>query len=226
MTERRPMPNMSPETQLELFMRVRQAEQRMFPEFESEEFCVGEEKGTDDMNFYFTPSHHFGRGLINQEMLSRLEDGEGLISFGSGKAYLERLISQEFSIDPSQIVLSDKNTQHLPPEFVGYEFDMHGGWPDFGRKFTYAIFPECFTCMLGLQRNNNDVGSKNPSQVTRSTEALIIRCFDILEDYGEVRVDGHCLRPGELEIIQQELLNKGIEIEWNPALIIAKKATV
>ena len=198
---------------------VRTVEKTMFSEFKNEDFAIRSTTRTDELNFYFTPSHHFRQRLIDKDVLARLQDGENLLSFGSGKAYLERLIVEGFLVNPNQIVLSDKNIQDLPKGFEGHQIDMHKQWPNFRRKFTYAIFPECFTSLLAFDRGLPE----SNSQLNEATITLIKRCFDILEEYGEVRIDGHYLRDDELKIIRQKLLEEGINIEWNSWLIVAKK---
>lgn len=207
----------------ELVSRVKKMETTQFPEF-AEDFNIWSE-GTAIPYIYFSPSYHFNQGLVNEDMLDKLQNGENMLSIGCGKAHLERLLVEGFSIDKSQIVLADNNAQDIPREFRFHQFDMHEyWWPEFDKKFTYVLFPECLGCTLGSF--DSTINRDGTSEMIEAILNLIYRCFnEALEEYGEIRIDGHFLNDKTLEIIQQRLFEDGIELTWNQWLIVAKKAT-
>lgn len=207
------------ETTEDLLNLVQEKERELFPEFQNRNTYIREDRG-DELNAYFAPSHHFRKGLIDQETLKRLQNDESLISFGSGKAHLEQLLVKAFGINPDQITLTDKNSVDLPAEIAGYQIDMHGEWPDFGKKFSFAIFPESFTSLLPFKLKE---GADKSSQAVEAVSNLISRCFDILNEHGEVRVDGHFLSDDELHLIQKKLSLQEISLTWDRSLLVAKK---
>lgn len=200
---------------------VRNKERELFPEFQNEDYGYVREGRGDELNFYFTPSHHFRRGLINEEILRQLQQGKNLISFGAGKAYLEQLLVKEFNVNAGQITLTDKNAIDFPEGMEGHQIDMHGEWPAFGKKYSFAIFPESFTSLLAFERRYDQLGKDSP--LVEAVCNLIQRCFEILDENGEVRVDGHCMRDDELYLIQNKLATTGISLAWDPSLLVAKK---
>ncbi len=219
--KKRPELEPQPEAPRNLTVLVRGIEREMFPEFRDEDYGYGSRDS--ECNFYFAPNHHFFKGLINREVLDSLQQGASLISFGAGVAHLEQLLVEALGVNADQVTLTNKNTTLNTPESLKcHQFDMHGAWPDFGRKFNFAIFPESFTSLLAFKRIHGNYYTESP--LTDAVVRLLSRCFEILEEDGEVRVDGHCLREDELYVIQSKLVNEDISITCDKDLLVAKRA--
>lgn len=210
-----------PERNQDLPRLIRKKEQELFPEFQNEDYGYIREGRGDELNFYFTPSHHFRRGLINLEVIKRLQQGGNLISFGAGKAYLEQLLIKVFDIDANQVTLADKNAIDLPEGIEKHQIDMHGEWPVLGKEYSFALFPESFTSLLAYKRSMK-LGKNSP--LVEAVYNLVNRCFDILAPSGEFRVDGHCLRDDELFLIQKKLETRNIALTWDSSLLVARKS--
>lgn len=201
-----------------LLQTVRALESKLFPEFlKNDHGHTQAGKG----DFYFTPSHHFRRGLITADTIQRLRAGGELLSFGAGRAYLEELLVRGFQIDAGHITLVDKNTDDFPDGFVELQIDMHGAWPDFGKKFDIIIFPESFTSFLAFIEQRG--GFNVDSGLVRALVTLLQRCAEILKENGEIRGDGHNFRLDELQIARDTLAQSGISLEWDKHLLVAKK---
>ncbi|MBT3817460.1 MAG: hypothetical protein HOE80_01310 [Candidatus Magasanikbacteria bacterium] len=121
---------------------IRKAEQELFPEFETEDFCID---SPETNNFYFAPNWHFREGLITEEDIEHFKKNteQKILSIGSGPAYLERLLVS-LDIPKENITLSDINPQDLPDDFEKETFNMLEKWPTLNNeeKFDLIIFPE------------------------------------------------------------------------------------
>jgi len=96
--------------------------------------------------FFYPPMYYIERGFINKDLVMRMEKGGRLLTVGTGKGDLEKMLWKGFGVNPKQIIQSDielfSTTQDLP--FEKKEFDFLGAWPTFDEKFDYILFPESF----------------------------------------------------------------------------------
>jgi hypothetical protein len=97
--------------------------------------------------FFFPVLDHFQKGLINQDIIKNLVEGnKSVLSVGVGDGNFERVLWQGFKIPESNITIADiklhSKAKQLP--FEHYEFDMTGVWPHFTHSFDYILFPESF----------------------------------------------------------------------------------
>ena len=87
---------------------VRELEKKLFPVFKE---GTGYLKGR---MIQFAPSYYFANGLLDEEVVEDLKKSDkGLLSMGSGQAFLERLLVK-MGVDAEQIVLSDKKSRIMP----------------------------------------------------------------------------------------------------------------
>ncbi len=138
-------------------------------------FQPPEEKGSGWC--YYPPSFFAQNGLLDQVMLERMKAGGKLLSIGAGPAYLERFLVGMGS-NRENIVLGDLSDRHIPDGFTRHTFDAReNDWPDFGTRFDFVIYPECFSIINGdyedLESGHNAEGKRTYYGCTREDYARV-----------------------------------------------------
>lgn len=159
---------------------IRKLEKHFFPEFGDMDIIPAE----NNNYFYFSPSWHFGNGLLTEEIVADLIINQGkMISVGSGPSYLERFMVSNMGLSMDQIVLADKK-DNMPKGFKKHKYDMYKDWPKFDERFDYVVFPESVLF---------NVNFKGESEIKKGLYHILKESIRVMKPSGQVRINGHGL---------------------------------
>jgi len=164
---------------------------------EYEKSLNADAKGSGYM--YFDPEWCFEKGLVDEKMVSALERGASLLSVGTGRADLERVLWKGYKIPKDKISIADikLHTRAKRAPFSKFQFDMKGEWPDSLGKFDFIVFPESFGVAIDAGPGSMDAG---------------VIYQDLKKDEEEGKIDAHMtelmreLEKGLSDAIKQELV--------------------
>lgn len=171
----------------------------------------------DSEYFYFGPSHHVEAGLITQQIIDDfVGTDKTLLSIGSGAAFLEMFLIEQFGICQSRIVLSDINKEVLPESFRSFQFDMDKKWPLLDETFDYILFPESVLCNV---KYDGDVENQS------ALKHYITSALHNLKKGGEIRINGHCQDEERIDVVRRELEQEytNVQLTSSRTLIEIKK---
>jgi hypothetical protein len=189
---------MAKKSLLEVVMKMEKEEFPEFPEHGIVSF--------PETEMYFSPSHHVSRGLVNEEVITDLrENGKSALTLGCGRAYLKRLLVKRFGVSPEQIELVDQKATEIPAGFRAYSFDITARWPELGRTYDYVFIPESFTCLNKYKRT----GFGDSPEIAACYD-LLNQALSVLNNSGQIRGDGHCYGPEELEPLEHRMRDSPI----------------
>ncbi len=155
---------------------------------------------SDDYSWLYRPSHHIETGLITEDDVHALKNGNKLLSVGACPAHLERLLVA-LGVPGENIVIADSNPllKDIPSSMESLVFDCTKEWPALG-LFDLIIFPESLCIALTDTLKKENIQSDDTAFPTDAREAELLthimkESFDHLTSNGVIRANGPMSHP-------------------------------